>query len=617
MSTKLRTHGKGVVVWILLAMLVFGLGGYGVTSFSGGMKSIGSVGKTEITVQEYANALRQEMNAAAAQFGRALSLEEARAVGIDRAVQARLFGAAALSEQAAKLHLSVGDAEVSRQIVQAAPFQGPDGTFDRTAYREVLRRQGYTEKAFETRLRADVARSILQGAVAGGAAAPQALVEAYVSYLGETRDISFAEITEADLPAPVGTPDEAALKAYYDAHQGDFTKPEAREITYAWLTPEMLAGNVTIDEATLKAAYDQRKDEYLQPARRTVAKLVFPTEAEASDGMARIAAGTATLADLAKERGLEAGDIALGDVSEAEIGGDAGKAVFAAAGPGVIGPFATDLGPALFEITAILPGEETTFEEAKPDLTAELATERARRMISDQTGDLEDRLASGATLEEMAQETDMELGHIAVSAGTTDGIAAYESFREAANKVTAEDFPELGTLDDGGVFALQLDGITPAAPIPFEEVREKVAEGWRAAELTRLKQERATAVIADLAAGKSLADQGFAARNEAGLSRGAFVEGAPQALARSAFETAPGTAATVADAGKVFVVAVEAIHAADLESAEMKQLASTFSERLGQMIGDDLVDFYARAAQSEAGITIDSTALNAVQAQIQ
>lgn len=617
MATKLRTHGKGVVVWILLAMLVFGLGGYGVTSFSGGVKTIGSVGDNEITVQEYANALRQEMNAAAAQFGRALSLDEARGLGIDRQVQAQLFGAAALSDQAAKLRLSVGDAEVSRQILQASAFQGADGKFDRTAYREVLRRQGYTEKAFETRLRQDIARSILSGAVAGGATAPEPLLDAYVSYLGETRDVSFAEITDAALAAPVGTPDDAALKAYYDAHQSDYTKPEAREISYVWLTPEMLAGSIAIDDATLRQTYAQRKDDYQQPERRAISKLVFPTRAEAEAGMARIAAGEATLADLARERGLDAGDIALGDVSEADIGGDAGKAVFAATGPGVVGPFQTDLGPALFEITEIVPAEVTSFENAKPDLQAELATERARRQISDMTSDLEDRLASGATLEDMAQETQMQLGHIALSANTTDGIAAYESFRDTANKVTSEDFPELGNLEDGGVFALRLDGVTAAAPIPFDTVKDKVAADWRAAELTRLKKERAKAVIAAFDAGQSLADQGLEVHSQSALSRGAFVEGAPRTLAETAFRTAPGKTSALVEAGEVYVISVGAIHAADLGSAEMKQLSGTFSDRLGQMIGDDLVAFYARAAQLEAGITLDSTALNAVQAQIQ
>ncbi|SOC12974.1 peptidyl-prolyl cis-trans isomerase D [Rhodobacter sp. JA431] len=617
MSTKLRSHGKSVVVWILLAMLIFGLGGYGVSNFSGGVKSIGTVGETEITVQDYANALRQEMNAAAAQFGRPLRMEEARAIGLDRAVQGQLFGAAGLSEQANRLHLSVGDEEVGRQITSAQAFQGPTGQFDRTAYRDMIRRQGYTEAAFEARLRADIARSILQGAVAGGAVAPEVLVNTYTAYLGETRDIAFAEITEDSLPAPVDTPDDAALQAYYEAHISDFTSPEAREITYAWLTPEMMAETVEIDEATLRETYDSRKDEFVQPERRDVSKLVFPTQEEADAGMARIAAGEANLADLAEERGLSANDISLSEQSEADIGGTAGAAVFAATDLGAIGPFETDLGPALFSVDAIYPGEETSFEDARGDIAAELAAERGRRMISDVTSDLEDRLASGATLEEMDKETAMQLGHIAFSAETTDGIAGYEAFREAATAVTAQDFPELGNLADGGVFALRLDGITPATPIPFDQVRDQVSEAWAAAELMRLKKEQADQVVAALEAGTSLADQGLEVRSEDALIRGAFVEGAPQGLAETAFATEPGKGAVVSDAQTVFVVTPMAVHAADMNSPEMQQLSQTFSSRLGQMIGNDLVDFYAAAAQSEAGITLDSAAINAVQAQIQ
>ena len=39
--------------------------------------------------------------------------------------------------------------------------------------------------------------------------------------------------------------------------------------------------------------------------------------------------------------------------------------------------------------------------------------------------------------------------------------------------------------------------------------------------------------------------------------------------------------------------------------------------RLGQSIAGDMIELYARAAQLEAGITLDSTAIAAVQAQMQ
>lgn len=615
MSTMLRSSGKSVTVWVLVAMIVLGLGGYQVGNFSNRGQSIGAVGESEITARDYAQALRQEINAVAAQIGHAPSMAEVRAMGIDQVVQAQLFNTAALSEQARRLELSVGDAEVSRQIRTARPFQGATGSFDRETYREVLRREGLTETEFETRLRADIARSILQGAVAGGVQAPAALLDGYIGYLGETRDVVFAEIPAAGI-APA-SPDDAVLKAYYDAHLAEFTRPETREISYIWLTPEMLRDGIAIDEAQLRATYDERKAEYIQPERRNIAKLVFPTEAEAEAGMAKIAAGKASLADLAKERGLSAADIDLGDVSQDEIGGAAGEAVFARTSPGVIGPYETDLGPALFDFQAVTPSETTTFEEARGDIAAELAMEKARRMIGDMTTDLEDRLASGATLEDMVKETKMQAGKISMAADTRDGIAAYDAFREAAAKATTEDFPELAVLEDGGVFALRLDGVTAAAPIPFDQLRDKVEASWRKAAVVKAKQAKAEVAGAAAAAGQTLATQGLDEKAAPDLQRGGFVEGAPQGLAQTAFATAAGKSATLTEGEKVFVLLVRAVKPADLADPELVQLRKTFDTRLGQLIGADLAAFYARAAQAEAGITLDSGMIAAVQAQFQ
>jgi len=617
MSTLLRSSGKSVMVWVLLAMIVLGLGGYKVSSFSNRGQSIGAVGESEITTREYTQALRQEIDAVAQQIGHPPSMSEVRAMGLDQAVQMQLFNGAALSEQARRLELSVGDAEVSKQIRSARPFQGPDGKFDRETYREALRRQGMTESGFETQLRTDIARSILQGAAAGGVAAPAPLLDSYIGYLGETRDVAFAEIPDAGIVDTLPKPDDAALKAYYEAQIAEFTKPETREISYVWLTPEMLKNDITIDEALLKSTYDERKSEYMQPERRKLKKLVFPTMAEAEAAMAKIKAGTATLVDLAKERGLSATDIDLGEVSQDQVGGDAGKTVFAQTTPGPVGPLDTDLGPAIFAFESLVPSETTTFDEAKGDIAAELAIDKARRMIGEMTSELEDKLASGATLEDMVKETKMQAGKISMAADTRDGIAAYDAFREAAAKVTADDFPELGTLEDGSVFALRLDGVTAAAPIPFAQVRDKVEASWRAAELVKAKQAKAKAVGETLVAGKTLAEAGLTEKSAPDLQRDGFVEGAPQALAKTAFTTEAGKTAVLTEDGKVFVLLVRTVKPADMADPELVQLRKTFDARLGQSIGTDLVAFYARAAQAEAGIKLDSAMIAAVQSQFQ
>ncbi|WP_223252033.1 SurA N-terminal domain-containing protein [Paracoccus mutanolyticus] len=57
----MRGKGKQTIVWLLMGMLVLGLGGFGVTNFSGGTADVGAVGDVEISSQDYARALRTEI----------------------------------------------------------------------------------------------------------------------------------------------------------------------------------------------------------------------------------------------------------------------------------------------------------------------------------------------------------------------------------------------------------------------------------------------------------------------------------------------------------------------------------------------------------------------------
>src|SRR5690606_17456677 len=290
------------------------------------------------------------------------------------------------------------------------------------AYRLVLQQNGLDEAGFEAQLRAESARGLLESAVARGISAPPAFADTLTAWAGETRSFTLAELIASDLAEPVAAPDDAALHAYYDAHPDDFTRPETRRITYAWLSPEMLLPEVELDEAALRAAYDERLAEFVTPARRLVERLIVPDTAAAEAAKARLDSGDASFADLAEERGLTLADADLGEVSEADLGA-AGAAVFALAAPGIVGPVQTDLGPALFSMNAILERQEISFEDAREELSSEVAMDRARRMVLDMTDELEDLIASGVSLEQVADETRMEVGTVAFNSESEGGIA--------------------------------------------------------------------------------------------------------------------------------------------------------------------------------------------------
>ncbi|MDT1063031.1 SurA N-terminal domain-containing protein [Paracoccus sp. CPCC 101403] len=647
----MRGKGKSTIVWLLMGMLVLGLGGFGVTNFSTGTSDIGSVGDVEVSSRDYARALHNEMQDFSARTGRQLTPAEARTIGIDQAALSRLLIGAALEDEANRLGVSVGDQAVLAQIRDAAAFKGLDGKFDRARYADTLSREGIREPEFEHDLRMDEARLILNRAALAGVTAPAAVTDRTLGWLRETRDIHWIELTAADLHAPIAAPDDATLEAWHKANEARFTAPETRKITYVWLTPEMLESKVEVDEQALKDLYQQRISDFQQPERRMVERLVFPTADAAAAAKARLDKGEITFEQLAGERGLSLTDIDLGEVSKAQLGA-AGDAVFALEQPGVAGPADSELGPALFAMNAILEPVNVTFDQAKADLRVEAALDRARRQIEEQTTSVSDQLAGGATLEDLAKEAGMQIGKIdwtGAEDSTPNSIAAYPEFRQKAAEIGQADFPEIVSFEDGGIFALRLDEIVPPKLIPFAEVRTRVLDDWMQNETRRqllaLAEERkvateaaagpvpdpapaATAPVAQAVGAvaqtpapaepvtaPAAPDKGHA---QTGLTRGGFINGVPQDVITRAFKiTDPGTTEVVDAENRVFLVTLDQVHAAETDGTEAAQMRDGIQNRLSDSMRQDVFEYFTRAVQTQSGVAVNQTAVDAVNAQMQ
>lgn len=612
MAAKGKT--SQLLVWILLGLVLIGLGGYGVDSFGGSVRSIGQVGDREITTRDYARALQQEIRAFEAQIGQSLPFQTAVALGIDRVVRQNLVTVAALDNEAARIGLSVGDAAVRRELLAIEAFRGLDGSFDREAYRYVLEQNGFSEAEFEEELRAESARTLLQAAVVGGVAAPGPHVAALYRWAAERRD---ARILRLTAPAePVGAPDDAMLRAHYAANIADYTLTEGRRISFGWLSPAVLAEAVEVDEAAIRELYDRRIADYVRAERRLVERLVFATEAEAQAAMDRIAADEGAFAALVTERGLTLADVDLGDVARDDLGA-AGEAVFALTGPGVVGPLPSPLGPAIFRMNGILAAEETPFEAAREELRGELALERARRQIAERISEVQDLLAGGATVEDLARDLGMESGSIEWREGDSEGIAAYADFRTAAAGLAEGDFPRLVELDDGGAAVLRLDGLIAAAPEPFEAVVVRVIEDWAAAETAARLAAEAEALAARLRGGEPAETLGPPVEAFAGIGRDGFVEGVPRTTVAALFEMAPGEVRVQTEGAEVLVVILDAIVPPEAEDAEASDLRAAIAAQAAEGIAQDLFQHFSRALESEAGIRFDDAAIAAVHTQFQ
>lgn len=377
------------LVWILMGLLILGLGGFGVTSLSGTLRTVGTVGEAEISVQDYFQGLQNEIRAEEADRGESISFAQARELNIPERVMGQLTVQGALDHETIVNDISVGDTNLADQITSMRQFTGPGGEFDREAYRFTLDRMGMNESEFEDDIRREIARSFIQAAVLSGVTMPEAYTDTVKQYLGERRGIEWAILERGDLEVGVPEPSEEDLAAFHSENEARFTRPEVKRITYAWLTPEMILDTVEVDEQALRDAYEARRDEFVQPERRLVERLVFSDTAAAEAAMARIEEGETSFEDLVAERGLALADTDMGTVTAADLG-DAADAVFGAAPSEVVGPLPSSVGPALFRVNAVLQAQETTFEEAEPELRDIIAVDRARRVVEGRVDAVDD-----------------------------------------------------------------------------------------------------------------------------------------------------------------------------------------------------------------------------------
>lgn len=611
---KKSNVGK-TAMWGLMGLLFIGLGGFGAVNLSGNIRTIGSVGDKSIAVDTYARQVQQELNSISRQTGSQMSFQQAQELGLDRAVLQRIMRERALDHEATQMGLSVGDTLLRDRIVQIPAFQGIDGSFDRDGYAQSLRSAGLNEAEFETSLREESSRQLLQGAVLSGVEMPAVYAETLVAYVSQERDFTWVLFDENTLETPIQDADEAVFKAYFEENAQDFVLPASKKITYAWLNPTDIIDQVDMPEDELRAEYDARADQYNQAERRLIERLVFSDQASADQAAAALEVGGTTFEALVQERGLELSDVDLGDVDVASLGA-AGAPVFEAEVGDVVGPAPSDLGPALFRVNAVLPAQNITFEDAEPELRDALATDRAIRIVESQAEDFDDRLAGGSTLEQLAEQTDMVLGQIEWTAESSDTIAAYEGFRSAASTVSDGDFPKIEQLEDGGIFALRLDEALPERPAAYEDVADEVATRWRALQIVTQLRTAAEAALAAVETGTTLPELGLTERIETEQTRNGFIATTPDGFMSTAFEMEVGEIRILDGAESVVLVRLDAVNAGD-NGEQAQELVARLRAQQSDALARGLFDIFSEDTLLRAGQNIDPRAVNAVNVNFQ
>ena len=610
--------GKTVMIAVVSFLVVsFAIWGIGDIFRGFGRSTVAKIGRTEITIENFRNLYNDRLQQYSRQFGRPITPDQAKAMGLDRIVIGQLIAEILLDERARALGLTLSDAEVSKQIMSDPAFFGANGQFDRFRFEATIRNAGYTESRFVAEQRRRLLRRELAGTISTGLGVPKALVDAVNRYDNEQRSIDYVLLDRAqagEIPQP--SPEE--LAKYFEERKILFRAPEFRKLVIVSLIPSEQARWIEISDADLKKAYEERRARYVTPERRHILQIDFP-DAEAAQAAAdRIAKG-AKFEEIAKELGKTEKDIDLGTVAKAAvIDRAAGDAAFALKEGEVSAPVKGRFGTVLVQVLKIEPEQVRPFEQVAAELKQELATARAKSEIFDVFNKIEDARAEGKPLAEAAEALKLPARTVEIDRSGRD---------TSGNPVTLPDQRLLASAfsTDVGVDrdALQVQdgyiwydvtGVTPSRERPLDEVKTEVEARWREQEIATRLNAKAAEILDKVKAGTPLAEAapGLKVETMSGIKRGQPSGSLSQATVAAIFRTAKD-AAGKAEAAQpaeqvVFRVTDIVVPTLDATSAESKKAIETLDRGLSE---DILAEYIARL-QSEIGVTINQSALNQV-----
>jgi peptidyl-prolyl cis-trans isomerase D len=607
---------------ILMGLLVISFAIWGIADiFRGyGRQTLITVGDTEITPQEYLRAQQEVLRSMSSQAGRSLSLQEARALGLDQQVLERLIGGAAVDNHAQALHLGITDAAILDQIMNDPAFKDSLGNFNPAAFQQALYSIGMNEQSYMISLRERNLRRQILSTVGKVVNSPEILVNALNNFNGETRTLRFV-LVPASVAGAIAEPTEEELKRYYENHQSKFTQPEYRKVGVLAVTPETVKAEVEITEADLKAAYEASKGQLGKPERRKIQQITFPDLTAANAAHQKLQSG-ADFVVIAKEQGLSEADIDLGTLSRAELADPAiAEAAFKLELNKMSEPISGKFGSVvLLRVTAIEPGSTPTFEEAKPELEKKLLKERASGAIFDLHDKIEDELASGTTLSEVADKLKLDyqlVEQIDREGRKPDGTAVtLPAQKELLNAVFATDTEvENDPIDakDEGVIWYEVLGVVPQQLKPFDQVKDEVAKDWRAEEVRTKVAKYAQDLVSSLSSGsKSLEDIAKELNVEVLTSDpvkrdGMTVYVLPSAVAQAFTlpEKGYGSAPSGVDEGRIVFQVDKVTPPKPLTAVE----ADALKRQLGLLISEDAIAEYFSALENRYGVTINQQAL--------
>lgn len=625
MLQAIREKAQGWIAWAIVILITIPFALWGIQEYLGvsGETVVAEVDGQPIndqTLEENARRFREQLRSSLGAAYKADLFSEAmlRRQALDQMIDERV-----LQVTAKAWGMRASDQMVVDAIASDRAFQS-DGRFDHDLYQTVLRNNGLSEAAYEVSMRQGLTLEQLQSGISDSSFSTRAEVEAFHRLLNQKRTASYAVVPAASYLDKLA-PDDAAVQAYYEAHQGSYQVPERVKLDYLLLDIAGLSAAVTVNDGDLAAYFEQHRDEFVAPQERELRHILIPFAGDEAAAQAKAAKlrqqlqEGADFAALARDNSADPGSApqggSLGWVSRGMMVDAFEQAAFALGVGEISEPVKTPFGYHLIQLQAVRGGGEARLEDIREQVASAYRKSEAERAFFARA----ERLAELAyenpdNLELAAEELGLSIQHsdwLARSGGQGDLASPKVVAAAFSDDVLQGNNSELLELGPEKLLVLRVTAHEDARARALDEVRTQVLAAVRQQQATAQAKADGEQAMTRLQGGASLSD--VAAASKWTLSADQTFDrqqrDVPAAVRDLAFRLARpegaspvvgGVALANGDYALVALSAVADGEVSELDDTARKQLAN----RIAGMSGRLQLSAMVRALRDSADVRI-------------
>lgn len=641
MLQRIRDKSSGLISYFILGLIIIAMALFGLEQYfspnietyaakiEGPSAMFGFGGQERaISQDEFRRRFEQVRERERQQRGQQFDAATFETVENKRRVLDAMVDEAVLGLLAEREGIAVGEADVAEQLKQMPEFQ-VNGQYDPEQYRLGLAARRMSHAQFIALVGQDMATRAIPAQLAGSGIATDGELLEFLALSQQTRDLQLFELPTPGAPAE---PDEAALRAWYEANAARYRREETVAIEYVEIDAAILDVPAVADEQTLRGRYQEQRARFVTEPVREAAHILVSVAADADDAAveaarmraaaiaADVAAPGADFAAIASAKSDDLGSRGdggyLGPVEPGVFDAAFEQALSSLSAPGqTTGPVRTAAGWHVIRLAGLTPGSERSFEDVRAELEAEFAATERERLYNDRVNALVEAVYKDPNALAPAAEAlglgVQRTGPFGRADGT--GLAAIAEVRAAAFadaqrlERQVSDPVEIGPSQ---VVVLQVVDHTPEATLPFEQVRERVRTEWMTDALGKASEAQARDLLERARAGEPLealaAEVGRTVASLPGVGRQAPLplpvrEAAFQLPAPEAGKASYAIARVAAD--RHALVAVTAVNPGDLSSLDDAGRAM-LREQLARARGEAELEEFVKALRQHYTVTV-------------